>query len=224
MKSDTPISARLKAARSALGLTQEELVAISGIPIDTLRKYEGGRSQPGADAVAGYVRAGINANWLLTGDGPMRMADLVQPGEEAADRVYVRIPRYVMKGAKGEEKDVPSEIASIALSRAWLESRGVAPVDLVYIRMPDDSMTPAIRPGSLVVIDSSIDRLRADGIYCLQLRHDFAVKRLQRDFSGGIRILSDNPAYREEHIPADALEARVRLLGRVIWCGGALHD
>lgn len=31
---------------------------------------------PGGDAVASMVRSGINANWLLTGEGPMLLADL----------------------------------------------------------------------------------------------------------------------------------------------------
>ena len=65
------LAARLKAARAALGLKQEEVVAISGIPIDSYRKYEGGRSRPGAGAIAKLERAGISASWLTSGEGEM---------------------------------------------------------------------------------------------------------------------------------------------------------
>jgi phage repressor protein C with HTH and peptisase S24 domain len=65
------ISERIKLFRSSNGLKQEELAAISGIPLDSLRKYEGAKSDPGAKAIEGLTRAGINANWLLTGEGPM---------------------------------------------------------------------------------------------------------------------------------------------------------
>lgn len=70
------IAERLKAARGALGLSQTEAASGSGVPVGTLRKYEQGPSQPGAEAIAGFVRLGINANWLLTGEGPMLRADL----------------------------------------------------------------------------------------------------------------------------------------------------
>jgi transcriptional regulator with XRE-family HTH domain len=70
------ISDRLKAARGALGLKQDELSAQSGVSYSAYQKYEIGRSAPGADAIEGFVRAGINANWLLTGEGPMLVADI----------------------------------------------------------------------------------------------------------------------------------------------------
>lgn len=80
------ISERIKEARLALKLSQPEASAKSGIPIGSLRKYEQGSSQPGADSMLGLVRLGINANWLLTGEGPMLLADLVAPAPAAPSR------------------------------------------------------------------------------------------------------------------------------------------
>lgn len=65
------LAERLKEARAALRLKQEELAAQSGVSYSAYQKYEIGRSAPGADALEGFVRAGINANWLLTGEGSM---------------------------------------------------------------------------------------------------------------------------------------------------------
>lgn len=70
------IPERLKAARGAIGLKQDEMAAQSGVSYSVFQKYEMGRSVPGGDAIAGFVRLGINANWLLTGDGPMLLKDL----------------------------------------------------------------------------------------------------------------------------------------------------
>lgn len=70
------VSERLKRARTALELKQDQMSARTGIPIDTYKKYEGGTRQPGADAIAHFVQAGINANWLLTETGPMLVKDL----------------------------------------------------------------------------------------------------------------------------------------------------
>ncbi len=141
-----------------------------------------------------------------------------RPAEAVADRIYVPIPRY-SKDVEGREVEVESEIASLALSRKWLESKGLNPVDLVYVRMPDDSMQPTIRAGGLVVIDASTDKLRGDGIYALMYLGAIAVKRLQVDFGGGLWVRGDNTAYREQHLSAEEA-GRLHVVGRVIWAGG----
>lgn len=56
-------------------MTQEEVCSKSGIPISSYRKYEKGTS-PGAEAVAGLVLAGMNANYLMTGEGPKLLKEL----------------------------------------------------------------------------------------------------------------------------------------------------
>lgn len=167
------------------------------------------------------ARAGINANWLLTGEGPMRLADLAKPGEVSAERVYAPIPRHVIVGKDGVETDVPSEVASLALNLEWLTQRGLRPVDLTYVRMPDDSMSPTIRQGSMIVMDSSSDKFRGDGIYGLIHNGEAAVKRLQKNFSGGLYIRSDSPAYREQFLTDDQV-SRLCIIGKVIWAGGEI--
>lgn len=71
---------RLKAARQTLRLKQDEMSAKSGVPLSSYQKYELGPSLPGAEAMEGFVRAGINANWLLTGEGPMLLEELQHQG------------------------------------------------------------------------------------------------------------------------------------------------
>jgi DNA-binding XRE family transcriptional regulator len=69
------IAARLRAFRTARGLTQSALASEAGIPLSTYKKYESGfrGSKPGGLAVAGLFNAGVNANWLLLGDAGGRM-------------------------------------------------------------------------------------------------------------------------------------------------------
>lgn len=57
--------------RKHLGITQEALAERTGIPLSTLKKYEGSHSEPGAEALARMSKADINAYWLLSGQGPM---------------------------------------------------------------------------------------------------------------------------------------------------------
>ena len=78
------VGARLKEARAALGLTQKELCALVEMPLPSLRDYELGKRIPGGEAIGGLVRAGINANWLLTGEGPMLLANLQAQAEDSS--------------------------------------------------------------------------------------------------------------------------------------------
>lgn len=55
-------------------MTQEEFSAKSGIPLSTLKKYEGSHREPGADRLAQVAAMGINVNWLLTGEGQPEQA------------------------------------------------------------------------------------------------------------------------------------------------------
>ena len=76
------INDRIKNARIALQLTQDQICAKSGIPLSTFGKYERGLMNPGTEAIEGLVRAGINANWLLTAEGPMLLADIPLTNEK----------------------------------------------------------------------------------------------------------------------------------------------
>jgi phage repressor protein C with HTH and peptisase S24 domain len=45
------------------------------------------------------------------------------------------------------------------------------------------------------------------------------VKRVQRKVDGSLTLISDNPAYETDHVPA-ADAANVEVVGRVLWsCG-----
>lgn len=54
-------------------------------------------SAPGAEAMERFVRAGANANWLLTGEGPMLLADLA-PGPMPAPQVNVTALSAIIRG------------------------------------------------------------------------------------------------------------------------------
>ncbi len=127
------IPERIKSARAALTLKQEEVVSISGIPLSTYRKYEGGTSEPGAQAIAGLVRAGINANWLLTGEGPMLLKDLTPPVPSAPP---INVPAlkaifsgvmHVHGGRASPEQiaDMVVEFYNRAISEQLITSTGV---------------------------------------------------------------------------------------------------
>lgn len=70
------LASRLRAARGVLGLTQRQAAHKAQMPLPSYKDYEAGNRMPGGEALELLILAGINANWLLTGSGPMLMAEL----------------------------------------------------------------------------------------------------------------------------------------------------
>jgi len=80
------IGRRMALARRSLKMTQDELAGLIGATSKRgIQDNEGGRSMPGGNVLGAFVSLDINANWLLTGVGPMRTADLLQ-------RIEVAVP------------------------------------------------------------------------------------------------------------------------------------
>ena len=76
MKNAENLAHRLRRAREHLGLTQADAAYKTGIPLVSYKKYESSKATPGGDALTTLGRMEINLHWLLTGEGPMLLADL----------------------------------------------------------------------------------------------------------------------------------------------------
>lgn len=72
------LPARFKIIREALGLSQKEMAKTIEISLPGIQGYEAGRSVPGGNVIEALVKLGFNANWLLTGEGEMRLGDAGQ--------------------------------------------------------------------------------------------------------------------------------------------------
>lgn len=108
---------RLKDARAALGLSQKEIAEQSGVSARGYQGYEDGRSTPGGEAIAGLVRLGINANWLLTGEGSMLLADLQAPaGVLDQGRLQLSIQAVEEGLAEAKRVMVPAKKAELVFA------------------------------------------------------------------------------------------------------------
>lgn len=88
----------LKAWRQQANLSQKDAATHLGVPARTYQDYERDLKAPGAGAIQAFVRAGINANWLLTGEGPMLLADLAAPAPgQAASPLDSETLAYVIE-------------------------------------------------------------------------------------------------------------------------------
>ena len=101
---------RLRIARECSGLTQAELAARAGFAVNTLKQYESGRIKPGADALAGYARSGINVTYLLLGEGSPLLA---RQGDYGTHQVTTAL--LVGEGRRRARWEVPLAQAAEAM-------------------------------------------------------------------------------------------------------------
>lgn len=71
------IGGRIKHARQAVGMTQEELASLAGAKSKSgLQDNERGRSMPGGYIIGALARRGVNTNWIFTGEGEVMLRSM----------------------------------------------------------------------------------------------------------------------------------------------------
>lgn len=115
------IGERLKEWRELKGLKQPDAASLFGVKPSTYQKYEMDLSAPGAGAMECFVRAGINANWLLTGEGVMFLSDLIPmwestPGGLDLPRLQLALEAVEEGLAAARRSMPPAKKAELALA------------------------------------------------------------------------------------------------------------
>lgn len=95
-KEPETLGERLALARKRLGFSQEALCAAAGVPLGSIKKWEGANSEPGAANLAKLAKVGIDLNWLVTGvsymtDDAGKQFFHVPPGEESNDLRTIQV-------------------------------------------------------------------------------------------------------------------------------------
>lgn len=136
---------------------------------------------------------------------------------------FVLIPRLDVKLSAGHgtvtfEVD---EKQPLAFRSDWLADLGVNPKKVAIMQAKGDSMEEKISDGDTLFIDVSQTNVIDNKIYAIRYGDELRVKRLLKHFSGGLKLISINPAYPEEVIRPEDMQF-VEVLGRVVWSGGTL--
>lgn len=223
---ENTLSERMSTARNDLGKSQKELAAILKISTKSWQDYELGKSIPGGKVFESLVRLGFNANWLLTGEGPMRVDDgghshtLKSPATRKASGECSQIPQYNAEPAAGHGAAFEGEqvVCHMPFSNKWLKYMGLDPACLVIVAARGDSMQPTIKDGALLMLDTR-KTAPTDGIYVLRLDGGLIVKRLQiNPLDKSVTIKSDNGTYDPITAQGDQLDL-LDFVGRVVWIG-----
>jgi phage repressor protein C with HTH and peptisase S24 domain len=210
----------------------ERLARSMGVSPSAFRKWLKGEAEPSRERLVALARAtGVGVAWLAEGEGPEPVFESVPAGRrrqgigELSDDAdwsdFVLLPRRPEAAAAGSATPVPPPGSEfMALRHDWVRSVcGVEPEKLLMETAVGESMTPTVRDGNLLLIDTGDQTFRNFGIYVLEINGQRLVKRVQRKHDGSLVLISDNSAYLPDAVPKDDAKDVV-VVGRVVWVGG----
>jgi phage repressor protein C with HTH and peptisase S24 domain len=215
---------RLRQAREAAGYGSAAAFAhVVKIKPVTYRAYEAGQNGYAKLAHHFADKLGVDARWLLRGEGGGDEARIARPDvaleQTAKEMGLALVPQFELGYSMGGGSiftDYP-HTGFVPFQRDWLKGlmRG-AFADLFVARGEGDSMQPTMLDGDIVLIDSAQkDITQQDRIWALSYGDLGMIKRVRRLPGGTYRIMSDNPSV----TPLDAADGEMHVVGRVIWIG-----
>lgn len=180
---------QIRAIRKSKGMTQQEFAAFMEVSSSSIANIENGTREISKAMMKSIVeKCGVNAHWLLTGEGEMFTKTESEKTPCVKD---VMVPVLSQKASCGpgvewnSEQNITEYISLASLSPA-LSGK-------VYgFRVAGTSMLGAgIKDGDIVIFDASPDQNLTDGIYVFSLDGDAYCKRLEFDrLANRIKIYS----------------------------------
>lgn len=205
---------RLKAVLKEREMSQKEFGRLTDISPAMIGHLFHGRVAFTTERVIAVCSAlDLSPSWLLTGryDSPNAQT-LITP-----DLVSIPMFNVAASCGNGTRCESATLVKMIEINRPWVNKNcGTANIKALNIISVDgDSMAPTMTDGDFVIVDISANRVYADALFAFMKNDDLYIKRIQRNGSS-LRIISDNPTYKEWEVnPADESE-QFRVIGRVV--------
>ena len=217
-----------KAAKSLRSISSKaELARILNESSQTLNNWEKrGISNKGMLNAQRLI--GCSAAWLETGEGPANESTRVHTSSvNLYSQTYsniksIPVPIFDAAGSMGIGELQPENdtvTASVWLSDKWIKKHISSNIsskeNLAIITGYGDSMLPTFDDGDVLLIDTGIKSISADGVYVLSANNKIYIKRVRQRFDGQYEISSDNPAIKTIDVLNGDHEISVH--GRVVW-------
>lgn len=180
------------------------------------------------------TRSGLPLDWIVSGRPSTEEEVLARlhgaPGLAESHRGYrpppgefAYIPRLDVEASAGAgslatEEDIGG---MLAFRSEWLRRIGINPVTARALRARGDSMEPTIYDGDVLLTDTAVDHVIDNGIYVIVHAGLVLLKRVHPTRDGAVTLISDNPIYPREMVPA-AEVADLHIAGRVMWFGRSI--
>lgn len=216
------INERLVKIRKDFGYTQVRMAKELDISVATLNRYEKGHREPSVYILNKIAElTGCQTSWLISGaTDSLESHEIHSPKGIGRTKKegFIYVPLYDVEASAGHGTLVHSEqvIDFLAFKEQFITRElGLNPKHILLIKAIGDSMNPTIRAGALLLVNSSVTKVRNDGIYVIRQNSDLLVKRIQNMMDGQLKVRSDNPEYEPLMVASEALD----ILGEVVWGG-----
>lgn len=220
---------RLKKARKSAGLTQKDVEKnIINMKQSTYSELERGLSKSTSRIVELANLFGVSTDWLASGTGEMIDTQHLRNDFSAlgGDNHPLYDSEYVMIKQYDSKRDVSSGTAAsggIPFKREWLENHGFSADELAVTNAIDESMSPTINKGQVLLLNTTSTEPQSTKIYLICIDGDFYIKRLINMFDKWI-MRSDNPnksSYPDIEVSSETM-SKVDIRGRIVWQSGML--
>lgn len=181
----------------------------SGVSEGSLRKCLDGGGITLENLLRISHASGESVQWLATGQ------------EVSTPEEFVYIPKMVpvtVSTGDGAEPETQVHQENHAFRLDWLASRGLPVKHLAIVEGRGDSMEPTIPNGSTLLVDTSVNEFKHDGVYVVRMDGHLFAKRLQSGPGGSLLVISDNPRYSPVTIQRDDHNG-FQIIGKVVWLG-----
>lgn len=209
---------RVRKRMDELGLSQNGLAQRVGVSQASIAKITGGQSF-GSKHLHRIARELGTTAAYLTGetDDPSEGALPIPTSDDIAHQVGgVRIKEIDLDYGMGATwiDGVPVTEIERVFPADWLvQFTRASPQHLFFAHGAGDSMMPTILDRDIVLIDTTQQTLNmADRIWAVAFGGAGMIKRLRPQPDGGVRLMSDNPAIRDEV----AYDGELSIIGRVV--------
>lgn len=159
------------------------------------------------DEIEALARAGgVSMDWVATGYER-------RPSTENSEQEFVIVYRYE-PGQSGTLVRMDENGGDIAFRNEWLKTINIKAGDAGLLVAHGDAMAPTISDGTTVIVDRSVTRVSADGIYAIAHGMVLTIRRVQILVDGSLKLLADNARYDPELVSAGRA-ADLKIAGRV---------
>lgn len=230
----------IKALRVEKDWTQGDLAKFAGVSIETIKRYENGKTNPTNDNLSKIANAlGVEIKNLYDGASPsvslsqknnMSLSvKKVSPSlsnlkETEADQIshdQILIRKLSSAVGAGESVDINGvEVYDtdvlVPFSQMLFKVRPKKIDRIRCMQVDGYSMVPMLFPDSWVIADITA-KFEGDGLYIINYCDNFMVKLLQKSPDGTLHIKSVNKDYESYDIGPDD-DAQVYIVGKVLRC------
>ncbi|CUW94958.1 putative transcriptional regulator [Agrobacterium genomosp. 2 str. CFBP 5494] len=199
---------------------------IAGVTDEQVRRWRDGKAKPNFGSIAALTyAAGKSLDWLAKGEEAQLpvVSSHAQVTANAEAAGFTLVPRLDVQVSAGHGRVAMGEdpLEYLAFQANWLRSRGINPSTARVLTARGDSMEETIRDGDILLVDTSIDRIKDNAIYVVVYGEMVLVKRVHGRLNGSLQILSDNPRYPPEEVSPGEVDL-LNIAGRVMWFGRSI--